>query len=186
MFRQKAKNIVGLAKGLVEKHGGEVPRTLAELVELPGRGRKTANVVLGVLGAPEGVVVDTHVQRVSQRLGWTQEHRAREDRAATCANSSRATSGTLTATCSSFTAGASATRASRAATAARERRVPERVPRRERGAQAAARARSAGRGGEAGEREEDERAAREETRAEEERGEEREAGEVTAYARLKA
>ncbi|AGP32488.1 endonuclease III [Sorangium cellulosum So0157-2] len=72
MFNQKARNVVGLARGLVERHGGEVPRTLAELVELPGVGRKTANVVLGVaFGAPEGVVVDTHVQRLSQRLGWT-------------------------------------------------------------------------------------------------------------------
>lgn len=71
-FRQKAKSIVGLAKKLVEKHRGEVPRTLAELVELPGVGRKTANVVLGVTwNTPEGVVVDTHVQRISQRLGWT-------------------------------------------------------------------------------------------------------------------
>ena len=72
MFRQKSKNVVGLAKGLVERHRGEVPRTLAELVELPGVGRKTANVVLGVaFNAPEGVVVDTHVSRVAQRLGWT-------------------------------------------------------------------------------------------------------------------
>ncbi|MGK3983527.1 endonuclease III [Sorangium sp. So ce136] len=72
MFNQKARNIVGLARGLIERHGGEVPRTLAELVKLPGVGRKTANVVLGVaFGAPEGVVVDTHVQRLSQRLGWT-------------------------------------------------------------------------------------------------------------------
>ncbi|AUX32805.1 endonuclease III [Sorangium cellulosum] len=72
MFNQKARNVVGLARGLVERHGGEVPRTLAELVELSGVGRKTANVVLGVaFGAPEGVVVDTHVQRLSQRLGWT-------------------------------------------------------------------------------------------------------------------
>jgi endonuclease III len=72
MYRQKAKNIVGLARLLVEKHGGAVPQTLAELVELPGVGRKTANVVLGVAwGKPEGVVVDTHVQRLSQRLGWT-------------------------------------------------------------------------------------------------------------------
>jgi endonuclease-3 len=72
MYNQKAKNICGLARLLVEKHGGEVPRTLAELIELPGVGRKTANVVLGVaFGAPEGVVVDTHVQRLSQRLGWT-------------------------------------------------------------------------------------------------------------------
>lgn len=72
MYNQKARNIVGLARGLVQRHGGEVPRTLAELVLLPGVGRKTANVVLGVaFGAPEGVVVDTHVQRIAQRLGWT-------------------------------------------------------------------------------------------------------------------
>jgi endonuclease III len=72
MFRQKTKNIIGLSKGLIERHGGQVPRSLAELVELPGVGRKTANVVLGVaFSAPEGVVVDTHVQRLSQRLGWT-------------------------------------------------------------------------------------------------------------------
>ncbi len=72
MYNQKGKNIVGLARMLVEKHGGQVPRTLAELVALPGVGRKTANVVLGVaFGTPEGVVVDTHVQRLSQRLGWT-------------------------------------------------------------------------------------------------------------------
>jgi endonuclease-3 len=72
MFRQKTKNVMGLSKRLIEEHGGEVPRTLAELIKLPGVGRKTANVVLGVaFGAPEGVVVDTHVQRISQRLGWT-------------------------------------------------------------------------------------------------------------------
>jgi endonuclease-3 len=71
-FRQKTKSIRGLADALVREHAGEVPRTLAELVKLPGVGRKTANVVLGVaFGAPEGVVVDTHVQRISQRLGWT-------------------------------------------------------------------------------------------------------------------
>jgi len=72
MYRQKTKSIVGLSKKLVAEHAGEVPRTLAELVQLPGVGRKTANVVLGVaFGTPEGVVVDTHVQRISQRLGWT-------------------------------------------------------------------------------------------------------------------
>jgi endonuclease-3 len=71
-FRQKAKAIVGLAQGLVKDHGGQVPKTLAELVKLPGVGRKTANVVLGVaFGTPEGVVVDTHVQRIARRLGWT-------------------------------------------------------------------------------------------------------------------
>lgn len=72
MFRQKTKNIVGLSKLLLERHAGQVPRTLDELVKLPGVGRKTANVVLGVaFGQPEGVVVDTHVQRISQRLGLT-------------------------------------------------------------------------------------------------------------------
>jgi endonuclease-3 len=71
-FRMKSKSLVGLARALVEKHGGEVPQTMAELVALPGVGRKTANVVLGVLwNKPEGVVVDTHVMRLSQRLGWT-------------------------------------------------------------------------------------------------------------------
>ncbi|HKO51529.1 MAG TPA: endonuclease III [Polyangiaceae bacterium] len=72
MFRQKTKNVIGLSKRLLEEHQGEVPRKLDELVRLPGVGRKTANVVLGVaFGTPEGVVVDTHVQRISQRLGWT-------------------------------------------------------------------------------------------------------------------
>lgn len=71
-FRQKAKSITGLARKIVADHGGKVPNTLAELVELPGVGRKTANVVLGVIwNAPEGVVVDTHVQRIAQRLRWT-------------------------------------------------------------------------------------------------------------------
>jgi endonuclease-3 len=74
-FRTKAKSIVGLARALVDRHSGEVPQTLDELVKLPGVGRKTANVVLGVLwNKPEGVVVDTHVIRLSQRLGWT-KHR---------------------------------------------------------------------------------------------------------------
>lgn len=73
-FRQKTRSIVGLSRKLVHEFGGEVPRTLAELVTLPGVGRKTANVVLGVaFGTPEGVVVDTHVQRISQRLGWTKK-----------------------------------------------------------------------------------------------------------------
>jgi endonuclease-3 len=71
-FRMKSRSLVGLARALVEKHGGEVPRTMDELVALPGVGRKTANVVLGVLwNEPEGVVVDTHVTRLSQRLGWS-------------------------------------------------------------------------------------------------------------------
>jgi endonuclease-3 len=76
-FRSKSKAIVGLARALVEKHGGDVPRSMEELLHLPGVGRKTANVVLGVLwNAPEGVVVDTHVMRLSQRLGWTKNTEA--------------------------------------------------------------------------------------------------------------
>jgi endonuclease-3 len=72
MFRQKTKNVIGLSQKLMASHGGLVPKSLNELVELPGVGRKTANVVLGVAwNTPEGVVVDTHVQRISQRLGWT-------------------------------------------------------------------------------------------------------------------
>ena len=72
MFRQKAKNLIGLAQGLVRDHDGQVPQALDALVRLPGVGRKTANVVLGVaFQAPVGVVVDTHVQRITQRLGWT-------------------------------------------------------------------------------------------------------------------
>lgn len=72
MFRQKAKNIVGLAQGLVQRHDGNVPRDADALVALPGVGRKTANVVMGVaFGEATGVVVDTHVQRLAQRLGWS-------------------------------------------------------------------------------------------------------------------
>ncbi|MBN2193260.1 MAG: endonuclease III [Polyangiaceae bacterium] len=72
MFRQKARNIVALSRDLVDRHHGQVPRTLEELVALPGVGRKTANVVLGVaFDDPAGVVVDTHVLRLAQRLGWT-------------------------------------------------------------------------------------------------------------------
>ncbi len=69
-FRNKAKSLRGMARALVERHGGQVPRTMEELVELPGVGRKTANVVLGnAFGINVGVVVDTHVGRLSQRLG---------------------------------------------------------------------------------------------------------------------
>lgn len=71
-FRAKAKSILGCCQALVERHGGEVPTTLDELVRLPGVGRKTANVVLGTaFGIPSGVVVDTHVGRISRRLGLT-------------------------------------------------------------------------------------------------------------------
>jgi len=71
-FNSKAKSIRGAARVLVDAHGGEVPRTMAELLTLPGVGRKTANVVLGnVWNAPDGVVVDTHVGRLARRLGWS-------------------------------------------------------------------------------------------------------------------
>jgi endonuclease-3 len=73
-YRNKARSLQGMARALLERHGGEVPRTMAELVALPGVGRKTANVVLGnAFGVDEGVVVDTHVRRVSGRLGLTEE-----------------------------------------------------------------------------------------------------------------
>lgn len=71
-FRMKAKNIIACSKGLVERHNGTVPKVMDELVLLPGVGRKTANVVLGqAYGIPSGIVVDTHVHRLSQRLGLT-------------------------------------------------------------------------------------------------------------------
>jgi endonuclease III len=72
-FRQKAKSIRGTANMLVEEFDGEVPRRLEELVRLPGVGRKTANVVAAELGHAQGVVVDTHVRRLSQRLGLTRQ-----------------------------------------------------------------------------------------------------------------
>lgn len=73
-FRNKAKSIRGLARMLVAEHGGVLPRTMEELVVLPGIGRKTANVVLGnAFGMNEGVVVDTHVARLSARFGLTKE-----------------------------------------------------------------------------------------------------------------
>lgn len=73
-YRNKAKSLSGFATQLMEKHGGEVPAVMDELVVLPGIGRKTANVVLGnAFGINEGVVVDTHVQRLSNRFGLTKE-----------------------------------------------------------------------------------------------------------------
>jgi len=72
-FRAKAKSLIGFARGLVERHAGRVPRTMAELVPLPGIGRKTANVVLGhAFGVNEGIAVDTHVLRVTNRIGLAQ------------------------------------------------------------------------------------------------------------------
>jgi endonuclease-3 len=73
-FRAKAKSLVGMANALIQRHGGAVPRTIAELVPLPGVGRKTANVILGnAFDVNEGIVVDTHVQRLARRFGLTRE-----------------------------------------------------------------------------------------------------------------
>jgi endonuclease III len=73
-FRNKAKNIVAMAQTVVAAHGGEIPPDMGALVELPGVGRKTANVILGnAFGINEGITVDTHVGRVSVRLGLTAE-----------------------------------------------------------------------------------------------------------------
>ncbi|HXE59239.1 MAG TPA: endonuclease III, partial [Gemmatimonadaceae bacterium] len=73
-FRSKTKSLLGMAQALVERHGGQVPRTMEELTALPGVGRKTANVVLGnAFGINDGIVVDTHVARLSKRLGLTKE-----------------------------------------------------------------------------------------------------------------
>ena len=72
-YRNKARSLRNMAGALMEEHGGEVPGTMQELVALPGVGRKTANVVLGnAFGVDEGIVVDTHVRRVSGRLGLTE------------------------------------------------------------------------------------------------------------------
>jgi endonuclease-3 len=72
-YRQKTKAIRGSMQVLLEEFGGEVPRTIDELLRLPGVARKTANVVAAELGSPQGIVVDTHVRRLSQRLGLTKQ-----------------------------------------------------------------------------------------------------------------
>jgi endonuclease-3 len=72
-FRQKAKNVRGAMRVLLEEYDGEVPTRLEDLVRLAGVGRKTANVVAAERGATQGVVVDTHVRRLSQRLGFTRQ-----------------------------------------------------------------------------------------------------------------
>lgn len=72
-YRQKTKSLRGTMRVLLEEFDGVVPRTLDELIRLPGVGRKTANVVSAELGNPGGIVVDTHVRRLSQRLGFTKE-----------------------------------------------------------------------------------------------------------------
>ena len=72
-YRQKARSLRGTMQLLLDEFGGEVPRTLPELVRLPGVARKTANVVSSELGNAQGIVVDTHVRRLSQRLGFTKQ-----------------------------------------------------------------------------------------------------------------
>lgn len=73
-YRNKAKNIIAMAQALVERHRGQVPRSMPALVALPGIGRKTANVILGnAFGMNEGIVVDTHVARLSARFGLTSQ-----------------------------------------------------------------------------------------------------------------
>lgn len=73
LYRTKARNAVATARLLVEEHGGQVPRTLEELIALPGVGRKTANVVLANAYGVPSIAVDTHVGRVARRLGFTKE-----------------------------------------------------------------------------------------------------------------
>ncbi len=72
-YRQKTKSLRGTMRMLIDDFDGEVPRTLPELIRLPGVARKTANVVSSELGNPQGIVVDTHVRRLSQRLGLTRQ-----------------------------------------------------------------------------------------------------------------
>ena len=72
-YRQKAKSLRGTMRMLLEEFDGEVPRRSTELIRLPGVARKTANVVSAELGNPQGIVVDTHVRRLSQRLGFTRQ-----------------------------------------------------------------------------------------------------------------
>lgn len=76
-FKNKAKNIVGCAKALMEDYKGDLPRDMEQMIKLPGVGRKTANVVLGnAFGIPSGIVVDTHVLRLSNRFGWLRTQNA--------------------------------------------------------------------------------------------------------------
>ena len=76
-YKNKAKNLIGCAQALMAHHGGKLPQTMEELIQIPGVGRKTANVVLGeVYGISVGITVDTHVTRLSNRLGWTKHQDA--------------------------------------------------------------------------------------------------------------
>ncbi|MFZ5469269.1 MAG: endonuclease III [Myxococcota bacterium] len=85
-FRNKAKSIRGMSQAVVERFGGQIPRSMDELLTLPGVARKTANVVLGAAyGVASGITVDTHATRVSQRLGLTRETQAEKIERALCA-----------------------------------------------------------------------------------------------------
>lgn len=85
-FNSKTKNIMAAMRAVAELHGGQVPRSMEELTALPGVGRKTANVVLGnAYGLASGIVVDTHVQRLAQRMGWTAERTPEKIEADLCA-----------------------------------------------------------------------------------------------------
>ena len=79
-FRQKTRSLMGAAQKIVEDYGGEVPSEMDALVKIPGVGRKTANVILGHIFGKPGFVVDTHVRRLTYRLGFTQEYGSGEDR----------------------------------------------------------------------------------------------------------
>ena len=83
-YKAKARAIIGMANDLVARHGGQVPDTLEELIALPGVGRKTANVVLGNAYGRPAIAVDTHVFRVSQRLGLAKAHDPEEVHAQLC------------------------------------------------------------------------------------------------------
>src|SRR2546421_9111875 len=72
-FRQKTKSLISMSQDVVDKFGGRMPETLGELTTLRGVGRKTANVMIGVAFGGDGVVVDTHVRRISRLLGWTKQ-----------------------------------------------------------------------------------------------------------------
>lgn len=78
MYKQKAERIVRIAREIMEKYGGKVPNTLDELLKLPGVGRKTANIVLWVSFGKPALAVDTHVHRISNRLGWVKTKRPEE------------------------------------------------------------------------------------------------------------
>jgi endonuclease-3 len=84
-FRNKAASLIGCARRIVAHHQGTVPRTMVELIQLPGIGRKTANVILGNAFGEAGLVVDTHVGRVARRLGWTRANQPERVEQALCA-----------------------------------------------------------------------------------------------------